>query len=641
MVLRLDVAARSSIFLSALLLFAAGCAEYGPTAPSDPVTRIMSSSRPKDLTNPLGAARTPTLTDPTQIPPQLSISRKRVESLRDMAPSHTTEAVTAGLFWQNARTGRRVRWTLGEDGTWTGDWAELRTIPGQYMIAGVGDFNADNYPDILWEDRTTEAASIWLMHGAYWPGGSVNLPAMPPAWRVAAIADFDGDHVPDIVWQNRTTGERTIWLMDASGWGGRQAELPSVPTYWDIAGAADFDGDGSADLVWQHTITGERLIWLMDGTTWRYEYADLPTVPRYWDIAAVGDADRDGHPDLVWQNTGSGDRVIWLMHGTEWRYTHAALPALHPEWEIAAVAPLGILGPAPAAVTEEPDPTGTTSVTMRARLRTNGLPAIAWFEYREAGTLDFTATPQRALDPASEEVSFSDEVSGLDPEASYEHRVVITNAAATARGQSLWLGPPAVPARLSAAFSLSGGEMPFEVALEWDDVGGASSYTVKRRSDHETDWTTLFSPAASAYFDRSFPVDSARTYHYQVTACNSLGCSMPAQASALTEALLPAPWDVTATPGSTGSITLRWRYLQDSPAVWVLLERRHEDSTYVPVRTTSPRTNSYIDREVNAPNTYFYRLRATVTGEYHPGTLFYRNSVPSDEVTATAFVTYY
>ena len=55
---------------------------------------------------------------------------------------------------------------------------------------------------MLWQNTSTGDRSIWLMNGTSWDGSYALLPNVPTAWRIAGTGDFNGDNNPDIVWQN-------------------------------------------------------------------------------------------------------------------------------------------------------------------------------------------------------------------------------------------------------------------------------------------------------------------------------------------------------------------------------------------------------------------------------------------------------
>ena len=63
-------------------------------------------------------------------------------------------------------------------------------------------------PDLVWQNDTTRAVTVWYMGGAqgatfqgwnYLSGGAAG-------WKVVGAADFNGDGVPDLIWQNDTRG---------------------------------------------------------------------------------------------------------------------------------------------------------------------------------------------------------------------------------------------------------------------------------------------------------------------------------------------------------------------------------------------------------------------------------------------------
>ena len=94
--------------------------------------------------------------------------------------------------------------------------------------------------------------------------------------------DFNGDGYADLVWENTSTGACGIWVMH-NGVFASYISLPTVSTQWHIAGAADFLGTGQAGLVWENTTTGARGIWVMHNGVFA-SYISLPTVSTQWHI---------------------------------------------------------------------------------------------------------------------------------------------------------------------------------------------------------------------------------------------------------------------------------------------------------------------------------------------------------------------
>ena len=181
------------------------------------------------------------------------------------------------LVWLNDRTRQLGVWYMGGA---QGDvfissgflGAGATGVPG-WTVRGIADFNRDGHPDVLWQNDVTRQLAIWYMGGA---GGAAflggNFVAGPvPGWTVVGIGDFNRDGTPDILWQNDATRQVAIWYM-----GGAQGELVQITNYlgaagaagvpgWTVAGVSDFNGDGIPDVVWQSDLLRQVGIWYMSG----------------------------------------------------------------------------------------------------------------------------------------------------------------------------------------------------------------------------------------------------------------------------------------------------------------------------------------------------------------------------------------
>ena len=200
----------------------------------------------------------------------------------------------------------------------------LPTVAVDWEIVAVGDFNADLMTDLVWQNTTTGARSIWFMSGTTYEGNATELPSAPPDWRIAAAADFNGDGQLDFVQQNISSGERNILLRDASSW--TTAPLATVSIDWMIVGAGDMNGDSKPDLVWRHMVSGATATWLMDGVVFASGH-DYPTVPVEWDVAELADFNGDGQRDILWQHRGTRELSIWILENNAYNGRAIALPA--------------------------------------------------------------------------------------------------------------------------------------------------------------------------------------------------------------------------------------------------------------------------------------------------------------------------
>src|SRR5262249_9758140 len=172
----------------------------------------------------------------------------------------------------------------------------------QCIVKGQNDFNSDDRPDVVWQDPNTGLAQIWLLGGAQGTSfiGAANVTGSN-TWRIGGVGDFNRDGRPDVVWQDPVSGAAQVWFL-----GGTQgnvvtgAAVLSTGNSWRIKSVADFNGDGNPDCLWQDEQTGLAQIWFLGGAqgTTVTGAANL-TASNSWRIVATGDFNQGGHPDVV------------------------------------------------------------------------------------------------------------------------------------------------------------------------------------------------------------------------------------------------------------------------------------------------------------------------------------------------------
>ena len=77
-----------------------------------------------------------------------------------------------------------------------------------WKIVGVGDFYRDGHPDILWQHQATGADSVLADERVTLAELATVTPnrVRDTNWKIVGVGDFNRDGQPDILWQHQTTG---------------------------------------------------------------------------------------------------------------------------------------------------------------------------------------------------------------------------------------------------------------------------------------------------------------------------------------------------------------------------------------------------------------------------------------------------
>ncbi|WP_198016781.1 FG-GAP-like repeat-containing protein [Rubidibacter lacunae] len=190
------------------------------------------------------------------------------------------------ILWRNSENGTNSVWFMNDTQRVSSAQLTPSPIQGPWRIAGVADFNNDGKDDVLWRNRANGEATVWYMDGVNRIGYSPLSPTGPTlAWDISGIGDFNNDDRPDILWRNSENGLNTVWFLnDTQLTGSAQLSPGPIQSPWRIAGAGDFNNDGNDDVLWRNRANGEALVWYMDGVN-RIGYSPLsPTgAPLDWE----------------------------------------------------------------------------------------------------------------------------------------------------------------------------------------------------------------------------------------------------------------------------------------------------------------------------------------------------------------------
>lgn len=226
------------------------------------------------------------------------------------------------LILHNTATGSVAAWTRNPaQAAYNGFITFARAQP-VFRVVATGDFDGDGLVDVLWQHTTNATLWIWYTDGAGVPvTRDVQLPTPLSNWRVRGVGDFNGDTKPDILFDDPATGYVAIWYLNNASYVGWDI-LCRLPAGWGVAHVADLNGDNAPDLVCRDQLT------LASNYSVAVIYTDLLSTPAWnylgvnnapGQIVGVGDCNDDGVRDIIFNQLGSSGVSL-----TSWRLQQGA-----------------------------------------------------------------------------------------------------------------------------------------------------------------------------------------------------------------------------------------------------------------------------------------------------------------------------
>jgi hypothetical protein len=260
--------------------------------------------------------------------------------VRDVANDFNGDG-RSDVLWRDD-TGVIVNWLARADGGFNDNYHNsYRSIPGNWSVEGIGDFNGDGRDDVLWRD-TNGLTVDWLGQ----PNGGLldnyvnSVVNIPTNWQVEGIGDFNGDGRDDILWRNET-GLTLNWLGQTNGSfaDNYTNSVVNIPTNWHIAGIGDFNGDGRDDILWRED-GGLTIDWLgqANGSFADNYLNSIVNIPNNWTIEGIGDFNGDGRDVILWRDD-AGLVVDWVGQangGFVDNYSNSAV-SVALDWQVASI----------------------------------------------------------------------------------------------------------------------------------------------------------------------------------------------------------------------------------------------------------------------------------------------------------------
>jgi hypothetical protein len=158
------------------------------------------------------------------------------------------------VIWQHSSTREMYIWFMKPAGGWAGysgpsgefrgaflldtDQQLVTTAAATMRLGGVADVDRDGRVDLIWQDDTTGALSVWYLNEAtVVSDGALSPGAVNPVWRIRSTGDYNDDGHADLIWQHATSGDLYAWFMSGASLVTSGPLSPSrVDPIWQIVG---------------------------------------------------------------------------------------------------------------------------------------------------------------------------------------------------------------------------------------------------------------------------------------------------------------------------------------------------------------------------------------------------------------------
>lgn len=250
----------------------------------------------------------------------------------------TPSNVTGRPIWYNSATGEVSLWSLDDGANVVGAVPVAKTSSTDWDVVGVGDFNSDGQPDIVWRNQVTGKLGLWLLAGAQVIGGG-SLPTPSAGWQLRGIGDFDGDKQADILWENSASRALSAWKMSQSTVAG---VLPfgTKPVGFSVLGVGDATLDSFDDIYLREDSSGNPyFIGITQSETFPLTGLGIGIVPPATAaFQQICDINGDGYPDFVHRDSSTSEVGALEMKGvTPTRYQ--VLATASAAWKLVGCLP--------------------------------------------------------------------------------------------------------------------------------------------------------------------------------------------------------------------------------------------------------------------------------------------------------------
>lgn len=129
----------------------------------------------------------------------------------------------------------------------------------------TGDFDKDGWTDVISRNETTGKIRINYFTRGFTVRNFVDIGSVDMSYQMIGVGDFNGDGSPDILWRRKYDGMTGMWMMRGSTVDHWETLFNVGDNIWTAVAINDCNADGKADIVFQQS-NGQFVIAYMNGS---------------------------------------------------------------------------------------------------------------------------------------------------------------------------------------------------------------------------------------------------------------------------------------------------------------------------------------------------------------------------------------
>jgi hypothetical protein len=198
--------------------------------------------------------------------------------------------------------------TMGPSGV--NNITQLGKVGTEWQIDGTGDFNGDGTKDVLMERLANGSKQFDILGVQNNVVTSITLAgSVPQDYQVDGIGDFNHDGIDDILIHQDNAGVRQLQVLFQGNYTTQSiGSAGSVGIEWNIDGVGDFNHDGYADILGHYDTATQRILAdiVNPGASGSFSVKTLGAVGKNIQIDGIGDVTGDGTADISAHYDSSG-----------------------------------------------------------------------------------------------------------------------------------------------------------------------------------------------------------------------------------------------------------------------------------------------------------------------------------------------